>query len=141
MIIRGVSTFDVADDEALVTRLKYFYDVIDSSVKPIKGLFSWVPGLSMAQKVWASMSVYRVFNKAVQDRKSSGIKRNDTLQQLLDAGESLQCTLGVRSPLTQSYFSIYMLTGCLVDDGITYCWRAFYWYYRYVDNIRTPYDI
>lgn len=98
MIIRGVSTFDVADDEALVTRLKYFYDVIDSSVKPIKGLFSWVPGLSMAQKVWASMSVYRVFNKAVQDRKSSGIKRNDTLQQLLDAGESLQCTLGVCSP-------------------------------------------
>lgn len=95
MIIRAVSSFDVADDDALVSRLKYFYDIIDSSVKPMTGLFSWVPGFSMAKKIWASMSVYRVFNKAVHERKRSGIKRNDTLQQLLDAGESLQCTLGV----------------------------------------------
>ena len=95
MIIRAVSTFDVADDEALVSRLKYLYDIIDSSVKPMTGIFSWIPGLPMAQKIWASMSVYRIFNKAVQERKRSKIKRNDTLQQLLDAGESLQCTLGV----------------------------------------------
>ena len=96
MIIRAVSSYDVAENEALVSRLKYFYDIIDSSVKPTTGPFSWVPGLAMAQKIWASMSIYRVFNKAVHERKLSGIKRNDTLQQLLDAGESLQCTLGVR---------------------------------------------
>ncbi|KAK5678021.1 hypothetical protein LTS12_029426, partial [Elasticomyces elasticus] len=55
MIIRAVSSFDVADDDALVSRLKYFYDIIDSSVKPMTGLFSWVPGFSMAKKIWASM--------------------------------------------------------------------------------------
>lgn len=43
------------------------------------GPFSWVPGLAMARQIGAFVSVYRIFNKAVQQRKASGIKRDDWL--------------------------------------------------------------
>ncbi|PYH92825.1 14-alpha sterol demethylase [Aspergillus ellipticus CBS 707.79] len=94
MIIRTVSSYDVAEDEALVTCLKYFYNILDSSVKPARGLYSWIPGFVAARKLWASVSLYRVFSNAVSDRKGSGIRRNDTLQQLLDAGESPKNIVG-----------------------------------------------
>lgn len=77
MIIRAVTSFDVAENPALVSRLKYFYDIIDASVKPMTSGFSWVPGLAMLRKLWASMSVYRIFTNALDERKSSGISRPD----------------------------------------------------------------
>jgi hypothetical protein len=95
MILRAASSHDVAENDALVSRLKYFYDIIDSSVKPMSGPLSRIPGFAMTQKLWASISVYRVFNNAVNERKSAGTRRDDTLQQLLDAGESSQCIVGV----------------------------------------------
>ncbi|PYI09243.1 cytochrome P450 [Aspergillus sclerotiicarbonarius CBS 121057] len=94
MIVRAVSSFDVADNPALVSRLKYSYDIIDASVKPIATNFSWVPGLATFRKLWASMSVYRIFSKALEERKSSGVRRQDALQQLLDTGESSRCIVG-----------------------------------------------
>lgn len=95
MIIRAVSSYEVAEDPALVSRLKYLYDIIDSSVKPLAVQFPWIPGFATFRKLWASMSVYRIFNHAVHERKQSGIKRDDTLQQLLEAEEGHQCILGV----------------------------------------------
>ncbi|OKL63003.1 hypothetical protein UA08_01231 [Talaromyces atroroseus] len=94
MIIRAVSSHDIAENDAMVSRLKYFYDIIDSPGKPMLGPLSWIPGFAMAQKLWASTSVYRIFNNAVHERKYAKIKRDDTLQQLLDARESWQCIVG-----------------------------------------------
>ncbi|PWY76114.1 cytochrome P450 [Aspergillus sclerotioniger CBS 115572] len=94
MIIRAVTSFDVAENPALVSRLKYFYDIIDASVKPMASRFSWVPGLAMLRKLWASMSVYRIFASALDERKRSGVSRPDALQQLLDSGESSNCIVG-----------------------------------------------
>ncbi|RAL03242.1 cytochrome P450 [Aspergillus ibericus CBS 121593] len=94
MIVRAVSSFDVADNAALVARLKKFYDIIDASVKPLTTNLAWVPGFATFRKVWASMNVYRIFSKALEERKSSGIKREDALQQLLDSGESSKCIVG-----------------------------------------------
>ncbi len=83
-----MTSFDVADNPALVSRLKSHYDIIDSSLKPFSVHFPWLPGPSTVQKIWASASIYRAFKRAIQDRKNSGIHRADALQQLLDAGES-----------------------------------------------------
>lgn len=94
MIIRAVTCHDVAEDTKLVSRLKYLYDIIDASVRPLRS-FAWVPGLATFNKMCASMYVYWTFKQAVQKRVNSGVRRNDTLQQLLDSGESSQCIVGV----------------------------------------------
>jgi hypothetical protein len=107
MIIRAVTSFDVADNPALVSRLKRHYDTIESSLRPFSVRFPWLPGPSTLGKIWASISIYRVFKRAIQDRKSSGIRRADALQQLLDAGESERCVTGVRNglpPLLVNFF-------------------------------------
>lgn len=83
-----MTSFDVADNPALVSYLKGHYDIIDSSLKPFSVHFPWLPGPSTVKKIWASTSIYRTFKRAIQDRKNSGIHRVDALQQLLDAGES-----------------------------------------------------
>ncbi|RAK93719.1 cytochrome P450 [Aspergillus costaricaensis CBS 115574] len=54
MIIRAVTSYEVAEDTRLVSRLKYFYDIIDASVKPLH-LWAWVPGLATFYKLRASM--------------------------------------------------------------------------------------
>ena len=95
MIIRSVSSHDVAENPGLVSRLKLLYDRIDSSVKPTTLRVPGAQKLATLQKLWSSISVYRIFNNAVEERQRSGIKRDDALQQLLDAGESKQCVVGV----------------------------------------------
>ncbi|KAI3056486.1 hypothetical protein CBS147343_10528 [Aspergillus niger] len=93
MIIRAVTSYEVAEDTRLVSRLKYFYDIIDASVKPLH-LWAWVPGLATFYKLRASMYVYWTFHQAVKRRVHSGVRRDDSLQQLLDSGESFQCIVG-----------------------------------------------
>lgn len=95
MIIRSVSSTEIADDPALVCRLKRLYDIIDSSFRPFSLRFPSLPGPATFQKLWASKTVYSIFKRAVDDRKSSGIRKQDVLQQLLDAGESTMCIVGV----------------------------------------------
>ncbi|PYH65865.1 cytochrome P450 [Aspergillus vadensis CBS 113365] len=58
MIIRAVTCHDVAEDTKLVSRLKYFYDIIDTSVKPLR-FFAWVPGLATFNKMCASIKLSR----------------------------------------------------------------------------------
>ncbi|OJI87852.1 hypothetical protein ASPTUDRAFT_136793 [Aspergillus tubingensis CBS 134.48] len=58
MIIRAVTCHDVAEDTKLVSRLKYLYDIIDASVKPLRS-FAWVPGLATFNKMCASMYLSR----------------------------------------------------------------------------------
>lgn len=83
-----MTSFDIADNPALVSRLKGHYDIIDTFLKPFSVHFPWLPGPPTVQKLWASASIYRAFKRAIQDRKNSGFRRADALQQLLDAGES-----------------------------------------------------
>ncbi|KAJ5578493.1 cytochrome P450 [Penicillium hispanicum] len=99
MIIRATTSFDVADNPALVTRLQHNYDVIDSPFKPFLTKLPWLPGPSVLWKIWALGDIYRVFKKTIRDRENSGIFREDALQQMLDAGESegsvLQLMIGL----------------------------------------------
>lgn len=95
MIIRAVTSFEVAENFALVARLKHYYDTIDSSFKPFLSILPWIPGPSTILKVWASIKIYRIFKGAIRVRKTGGEYRKDALQQLLDAGESETCVTGV----------------------------------------------
>ena len=97
MIIRSVTCFDVADNPALVSRLRHYYHIIDSSFKPFSTMFPWLPGPSSFRKLWASTNIYLTFKKAMYNRRRSGLHKEDALQHLLDAGESETGAIGVRS--------------------------------------------
>ena len=96
MIVRAVTSFDVADNSKLVTRLKSYYNIIDSSFKPFSAIFPWLPGPSTFRKLWASTNIFRTFKNEISQRKGSGIRRRDALQQFLDAGESDMSVTAVR---------------------------------------------
>jgi hypothetical protein len=95
MVMRPAS-FDIANNPALLSRLKRLVDIVDSPSNPLKSQMPWLPSFSSLRKISASARLYGVIQKEVNKRKSSGIRRKDTLQQMLDDGESTVDIFGVR---------------------------------------------
>ncbi|KAJ5756942.1 uncharacterized protein N7511_007124 [Penicillium nucicola] len=83
MVMRPAS-FDIAEDPALLSRLKPLIDTIESPSSES----SWLPSISSFRKVSASARIYGIIQRQVHNRKSSGSRRRDALQQMLDDGES-----------------------------------------------------
>ena len=82
---------------ALVSRLEYLYDILDSGT-PATVLLPWFPTPSMIKKLWAIHQVYKIVSRAVDARIRTGVRRNDTLQLLVDAEDNRSVIIGV-SPL------------------------------------------
>lgn len=128
MIIRAVTSFEVAENFALVSRLKHYYDTIDSSFKPFWTTLPRMPGPSTFLRIWASFNIYRTFQNAIYHRKTSGEYREDALQQLLDAGESEKCVVGVCD--SSSHRILCLCTTDIqleVHDWTAHCRRSLYW--------------
>ncbi|KAJ5320610.1 hypothetical protein N7508_000893 [Penicillium antarcticum] len=85
MVMRPAS-FDIADDPALLSRLKPLVDLVDSTSNTSES--SWLPNISSLCKISASARIYRIIQAEIQKRRSSGSHKRDTLQQMLDDGES-----------------------------------------------------
>ena len=49
----------------------------------------------MIKKLWATKEIYEIITQAINDRESSGISRNDTLQMLLDSEDEKLVIVGV----------------------------------------------
>ncbi|KIJ61638.1 hypothetical protein HYDPIDRAFT_96285 [Hydnomerulius pinastri MD-312] len=92
--VRCLASEEIADDPALVTRLKSLYDILDSGTTPATVLLPWLPGPSMLKKLWATKQVYNIVAHAIDTRVQSGESRNDTLQMLVDAQDERLVMVG-----------------------------------------------
>ncbi|EGN92897.1 hypothetical protein SERLA73DRAFT_172564 [Serpula lacrymans var. lacrymans S7.3] len=92
--VRSLSCAELADDPAIVARLKKLYDKLDSGTTPATVLLPWFPGPSMIKKLLATKEIYDIVVRAIDARIASGISRNDSLQMLLDAGDEKLVVVG-----------------------------------------------
>ena len=79
----------------LSARLKSLVDTIDSITNPYSTWLPWLPGPALFYKFFASVQIYRIVQAVINTRKTSGIKRDDMLQQMIDDGDGTIQIFGV----------------------------------------------
>ncbi|KAJ3508053.1 hypothetical protein NLJ89_g5964 [Agrocybe chaxingu] len=94
LTIRSLSCSEIAEDPALVARLKVLYDTLDNGTTPATVLVPWLPTPAMIKKLWATKEIYEIVTHAISARERSGTSRNDTLQMLLDSGDEKLVVVG-----------------------------------------------
>ncbi|KAF7360448.1 hypothetical protein MVEN_00775200 [Mycena venus] len=92
--VRSLSSSEISDDAALVSRLKTLYDRLDTGTTPATVLVPWFPTPAMIKKLWATKEIYDIVVRAINAREQSGISRNDTLQMLVDSGDEKLVIVG-----------------------------------------------
>ncbi|KAJ5654636.1 cytochrome P450 [Penicillium lividum] len=92
MIMRVLNTFDIADDLALVSRLKGWFDTLDSSSEPLSINLPWIYGPARLRRIWAAANLYLTFKSIVRKRINGGPTRPDALQQLVDSNQTEEYT-------------------------------------------------
>ncbi|KAJ6495285.1 cytochrome P450 [Mycena sanguinolenta] len=92
--VRCLSSSEIADDAALVARLKKLYDRLDTGTTPATVLFPWFPTPAMIKKLWATKEIYEIIVRAIDAREQSGVSKNDTLQMLVDSGDDKLIIVG-----------------------------------------------
>ncbi|KAJ7064919.1 cytochrome P450 [Mycena amicta] len=92
--VRSLSSGEIADDLALVARLKTLYDRLDVGTTPATVLLPWLPTPAMIKKLWATKEIYDIIVRAIEARERSGSVRNDTLQMLLESGDEKLTVVG-----------------------------------------------
>lgn len=95
--VRCLTCHELADDPAIVARLRVLYDQLDASTTPASVLLPWLPSPSMVKKLIASKKVYDIVNGAIKARVQSGVSHDDTLQMLLDHGDDKLVIVGVNT--------------------------------------------
>jgi len=91
---------EIADDPAVVARLKHLYDEVDEGNTPAAILLPWWPGRGAIRKLLATKRIYDIITKALDARLKSGKSRDDTLQMLLDSGDDHIAVVGFTMGLT-----------------------------------------
>ncbi|KAF8137505.1 cytochrome P450 [Boletus edulis] len=92
--VRSLTSQEIADDPALVARLKSLYDILDHGTTPTTVLLPWLPFPSMLRKLLATKEVYDIISRAIDTRLKSGKPRDDTLQMLVDAQDERLVIVG-----------------------------------------------
>lgn len=94
LTVRALTGTEIADDPAIVARLKHLYDEVDEGNTPAAILLPWWPGRGMIRKLLATKGIYDIITKAIDTRMKSGKPRDDTLQMLLDSGDDNLAVVG-----------------------------------------------
>lgn len=88
----------------------------------------------MIKKLWATKQVYDIIIRVIENRRKSGVYRQDTLQMLLDTGDDNLVAVGVSDCLF--YYPVCSLVN---DKELTYWIRQPQVYYG-VHNCRCSSD-
>ncbi|KAH9911851.1 cytochrome P450 [Amylocystis lapponica] len=92
--VRCLASTELADDPAMVLRLKSLYDTIDSHATPASVLLPWLPSWGAIRRLWATKEIYDIVCSTINHRLRSGISRDDTLQLLLDNADHKMVSVG-----------------------------------------------
>ncbi|KAI0918650.1 hypothetical protein AcV5_002581 [Taiwanofungus camphoratus] len=82
--VRSLASVEIAEDAAIVSRLKGLYDTLDAATTPTNVLLPWCPTPSAVKRLLTTKKIYDIVNGAIDARTQSGCARDDTLQLLLD---------------------------------------------------------
>ena len=94
--MRCITSTEIAEDPAVVLRLKTLYDKLDRETTAASVLLPWFPSISAIKRLWTTKAIYDIVNGAINARQQSGVLSDDTLQVLLDAADDKMVIVGVR---------------------------------------------
>jgi len=117
LTVRALTGTEIADDPAIVARLKHLYDEVDEGNTPAAILLPWWPGRGMIRKLLATKRIYDIITKAIDTRLRSGKPRDDTLQMLLDNGDDNMEVVG---------FTMGLIIAGARSTGTTASWLLTY---------------
>ena len=84
---RTLSCNDVADDPVLLEKSLKQYLRLDEAVA-LEVIFPKLPVPSRLRKMWSGLQMHLMFKKVMDERRRTGHVGTDTMQTLMDAGES-----------------------------------------------------
>ncbi|OTA01045.1 cytochrome P450 monooxygenase [Trichoderma parareesei] len=116
MTHRTVGCHEVADDPALQEKTMRYYEKLDKS-SAIQVMFPWLPTPTKLTKLWAGAKLHMLFGDIIRERRRTGRKAQDTMQILMDRGES---------DLLSSAFIIGALFAGLINTGVQSAWILCY---------------
>jgi sterol 14-demethylase len=87
---------ELADNPAAISQLRQLFDRLDHSTTPLAILLPWFPSPALLRKYFATKKIFSIISDAVRIRENGGmVKRVDTLQILMELGESRTLVVGV----------------------------------------------
>lgn len=121
--VRSLASVEIAEDAAIVSRLKGLYDTLDAATTPTNVLLPWCPTPSAVKRLLTTKKIYDIVNGAIDARTQSGCARDDTLQLLLDNEDDRLVIIGVIGIL----FSMAPFAELsVVHHGSSCGWRSIY---------------
>ena len=89
LTIRAGSCREIADDPAAVKRLTELYWLVERGSTATSILLPWFPSRARKQKNDATVELYMILKKHIDDRKETGRTETDAMQVLLDMGDGV----------------------------------------------------
>lgn len=116
MTHRTVGCHDVAEDPELRAKTMKYYDMLDAS-SALSIMFPWLPTPTKMNKLWGGGKLHMLFLNIIKERRRTGQRAEDTVQVLMDKGESDMVTAA---------FIIGALFAGLINTAIQAAWIICY---------------
>ncbi|KAM0257943.1 hypothetical protein ACHAQJ_004101 [Trichoderma viride] len=116
MTHRTVGCHDVADDAALQDKTMRYYSKLDKT-SALQVMFPWLPTPTKMNKLWAGAKLHMLFADIIKERRKTGRRAEDTMQIMMDKGES---------DLLTSAFIIGALFAGLINTAVQAAWILCY---------------
>ncbi|RFU80822.1 cytochrome p450 6a1 [Trichoderma arundinaceum] len=120
MTHRTVGCHDVAEDPVLQEKTMRYYEKVDRS-SAMEVMFPSLPTPTKLSKLWAGAKLHMLFGDIIKERRRTGRRKEDTMQILMDKGES---------DLLSSAFIIGALFAGLINTGVQSAWILSYLAYN-----------
>lgn len=89
LTLRTVGVKELADSPDLLESSLHLVETIDDNNSTAKIFVPWLPAPKHISRLIASARFFLMINGVVRDRKRTGRREDDTLQTLIDDGESI----------------------------------------------------
>lgn len=87
MTHRTVGCHDVAEDPLLRAKTMKYYNMLDAS-SALSVMFPWLPTPTKIGKLWGGGKLHMLFLNLIKERRKTGRRAEDTVQILMDKGET-----------------------------------------------------
>lgn len=104
LTMRTVGSNEVAESPELLEKALRYNETIERSGTIAAILFPWLPSPALIRRTIAGAKMYSIFDKIVKERKKTGRREDDSLQFMIDQGDSVRDIISVRVSSKMSGF-------------------------------------
>lgn len=87
--VRTVACNEIANDDELREKFLGLFEAIEGAATPLSIMFPWLPLPAKALKLYSGAQLYRIVKKIMDERKRLGRREDDSLQFLMDQGDTM----------------------------------------------------